>query len=316
MTHQKEAMLFTESFLVKEDDRRYFSQLKGRTKHDELFKVLLENFFLEFIDLFFPLVGSLIDRKHIRFLPQEIIVDIAAKDKHIIDILVETRLKGEKGIVVIHVENQSQRIPGYSEKMFRYYNRLYEKYRRKILPVVVYAHEEKITEEDSFQIEFSFMTVVSFNYLMVHLVKENWRKYIRKNNPVAAALLSKMNYKEEEKVGIKIEFARMMANMQLDLAKSTILTTFFETYLKLNQEQQEEYKRQLNDKLKPEEVEKFMQLTTSYHEEGRKEGKEIGLEMTLTALEAFREGKNIEEVMILTGLKRDELLKIQAHALK
>ncbi len=125
-------------------------------------------------------------------------------------------------------------------------------------------------------------------------------------------------------MGIKIEFARMMANMQLDLAKSTILTTFFETYLKLDREQEEDYKRQLNDKLKPEEVEKFMQLTTSYHEEGRKEGreegkeegKEIGLEMTLAALEAFREGKNIEEVMILTGLERDKLLKIKAHALK
>jgi hypothetical protein len=169
-------------------------------------------------------------------------------------------------------------------------------------------------------------------YLMVHLVKENWREYISKNNPVAAALLSKMNYTEEEKVRIKIEFARMMANMQLDLAKSTILTTFFETYLQLDREQEEEYKKQLSVVLKPEEVEQFVQLTTSYHEEGRKEGriegkeegreegreegKEIGLEMTLTALEAFREGKNLDEVMILTGLERDKLLKIQAHAFK
>ncbi len=97
---------------------------------------------------------------------------------------------------------------------------------------------------------------------MVHLVKENWREYIRKNNLVAAA------------------------------------------------------------------VEQFVQLTTSYHEEGHKEGriegkeegreenKEIGLEMTLTALEAFREGKNLDEVMSLTGLERDNLLKIQAHAFK
>jgi hypothetical protein len=35
-----------------------------------------------------------------------------------------------------------------------------------------------------------------------------------------------MNYTEEEKVGIKIEFSRMMANMQLDIAKSTLLTSF------------------------------------------------------------------------------------------
>ncbi len=49
---------------------------------------------------------------------------------------------------------------------------------------------------------------------------------------------------------------------------------------------------------------------------GKEEGREIGLEMTLAALEAFRDGKNIEEVIILTGLERDKLLKIQVHAFK
>ncbi len=36
--------------------------------------------------------------------------------------------------------------------------------------------------------------------------------------------------------------------------------------------------------------------------------------MTLTALEAFREGKSLDEVMLLTGLERDQLLKIKAYA--
>ena len=38
--------------------------------------------------------------------------------------------------------------------------------------------------------------------------------------------------------------------------------------------------------------------------------------MTLTALQAFREGKDFEEVMKLTGLERDKLLKIQEQAFK
>jgi len=38
--------------------------------------------------------------------------------------------------------------------------------------------------------------------------------------------------------------------------------------------------------------------------------------MTLTALQAFREGKDFEEVMKLTGLERDKLLIIQEQALK
>jgi predicted transposase/invertase (TIGR01784 family) len=255
-----------------------------REKHDELFKLLLENFFLEFIELFFPQVSSLIDSKHIIFMPQEVIVDILAKDKHIVDILVETRFKDEEGIVLIHVENQSQKVPGYNEKMFRYYSRLYEKYRKKILPVIVYAHKEKAREAESFEIVFSFLPVLAFNFLAVHLVRENWRDYIRKNNPVAAALLSKMNYTEEEKVSIKIEFSRMMANMQLDLAKSTLLTIFFETYLKLSKEQDKEYQERLPRELTPREVTTFMQLTTSYHEEGRKEGRIEGIKESILDL--------------------------------
>jgi predicted transposase YdaD len=50
--------------------------------------------------------------------------------------------------------------------------------------------------------------------------------------------------------------------------------------------------------------------------EGLEEGMEKGLEMTLTALQAFREGKDLEEVMNLTGLERDILLKIQIQAFK
>jgi len=38
--------------------------------------------------------------------------------------------------------------------------------------------------------------------------------------------------------------------------------------------------------------------------------------MTLTALQAFREGRDFEEVMKLTGLESEQLQKIQEQALK
>ncbi len=51
-------------------------------------------------------------------------------------------------------------------------------------------------------------------------------------------------------------------------------------------------------------------------EQGLEKGLEQGLKMTLTALQAFREGKELEEVMNLTGLERDKLLEIQKQALQ
>lgn len=34
----------------------------------------------------------------------------------------------------------------------------------------------------------------------------NWRDILNKDNPVAAALLSKMGYQEQEKVKVKLDF--------------------------------------------------------------------------------------------------------------
>ncbi|MBS3977458.1 MAG: Rpn family recombination-promoting nuclease/putative transposase [Syntrophomonadaceae bacterium] len=282
-----------------------------------MFKLLLETFFADFIDLFFPQVSQLMEQDHLEFRPQEVITDVLDQEKHVVDILVETRLKGEEGLILIHVENQSQRLPDYNRKMFKYFARLYEKYQQKILPIVVYAHDAAVEEEDSFRIGFSFLDVLEFRFLKVQLRKEPWRKYIQSANPVAAALMSKMNYSKEERVNVKIEFARMLANMRLDLARNTLLTAFFETYLKLNKTEEEEYRQRLPIELKPEEVRYFMEITTSYHEKGReegiREGREEGIKEGIkeVALTALKEGASLEFVMKITGLSKEELLEMQ-----
>ncbi|HIE12467.1 MAG TPA: transposase [Desulfotomaculum sp.] len=211
------------------------------------------------------------------------------------------------------MENQAQRLPDYSRKMFKYFARLYEKYQQKILPIVMHAHDAAVDEEDRFQIGFSFMNVLEFRFLKVQLRKEPWRKFIGSNNPVAAALISKMNYSATERVSVKIEFTRMLANMRLDLARNTLLTAFFETCLKLNEVEEEEYRQRLPRELKPEEVKYYMEITTSYHQKGREEGIKEGIKegKKEVALTALKEGATLGFVMKITGLSREELLKIQ-----
>ncbi|MBS4025853.1 MAG: hypothetical protein KGZ96_09295 [Clostridia bacterium] len=194
-------------------------------------------------------------------------------EKHIVEIIIETKLADEEGLVLIHVEGQAQRLLDYNKKMFKYFARLYEKYQRKILPIVVYSHDAKLDEVDNFKIEFSFLKVLEFNFLMLQLRKIPWRQYIRSNNQVAAALIGMMNYTEIEKISVRIEFARMMTNMQLDPARSALLTAFIETYVKLTEEEEILYRDRLKQELTQQEVEKLIEITTSYHENGREQGK-------------------------------------------
>lgn len=248
---------------------------ENQIDHDRLFKELLETFFTEFMELFFPEAARSIDLIQIKFLQQELFTDVTAGEKHKVDILVETRLKNEPGLILVHVEPQAYVQKNFNERMFIYFSRLYEKYRRRILPVAVFSYDRVLNEPDSFKLGFPFLDVLNFRFYKLELKKLNWQEYIQSDNPVAAALLSKMGFKPEEKVPVKLEFMRMLVRLKLDPARMELLAGFFETYLKLNREEEEQYNRELG-KLDSKEVDVIMQITTSWHEKGRAEGRAEG----------------------------------------
>ena len=213
--------------------------------HDRLFKELLESFFAEFLALFFPEAHAAVDLTHLKFLQQEIFADITAGEKHVVDLLAETKLRGEDGLILIHVENQAQVQPDFAERMFVYFSKLYQKFHRRILPIAVFGYDEIREEPDFFQLNFPFFDVMQFKFYKLELKQHNWRDYIQSDNPVAAALLGKMGCRPAEKVRVKIEFLRMLTRMRLDPARLVLLAGFFETYLKLDRAEEAQFLSEL-----------------------------------------------------------------------
>jgi hypothetical protein len=74
---------------------------------------------------------------------QEVFTDIVKGEKREIDILAEVSLKGENRIILIHVEPQSTLQNEFHERMFIYCSRLYEKFRKPILPIGVFSWQIK-----------------------------------------------------------------------------------------------------------------------------------------------------------------------------
>src|SRR5690606_23164513 len=107
----------------------------------------------------------------------------------------------------------------------------------------------------------------------IELHKHNWREYMQSNNPVAAALLSKMGYNKSEKVRVKLEFLRMLVRLQLDPARTELLAVFFDTYLKLNAQEEIVLYNEVQQMPKEAHV---MELMTSWEKKGRKEGLKEG----------------------------------------
>jgi len=147
-----------------------------------------------------------------------------------------------------------------------------------------------------------FFHVLDFHYMTLHLCKKNWKDYIRSDNPAAAALLSKMGYQEKERIRVKKEFLRMIVRMKLDPARQRLIYGFFETYLKLTEEEEEKLMKEVQ---KLPEADKVMELPISYEEKGIEKG------VKKVALEMLKKGSAINYIAEVTHLDKDEIKKLQ-----
>ncbi|OUM86192.1 Rpn family recombination-promoting nuclease/putative transposase [Parageobacillus thermoglucosidasius] len=274
--------------------------------HDRLFKELIQAFFEEFILLFFPNMYEHIDFCHLSFLSEELFTDVTAGEKYRVDLLVETKLKGEDGLIIVHIENQSYVQPSFPERMFIYFSRLFEKYRTNIVPIAVFSYDAIRDEPSSFTLPLPFGNILHFRFFPVELRKQNWRNYIRSDNPIAAALLSKMGYTESERIELKKQFLRMLVRLELDEAKQRLLIGFFETYVRLSDDEEQQLRNEVNQ-METKEKEQVLELLISYEQKGKREGaKQKEREMMRKMI---AKGMSIADIAHIFDLTEEEVHK-------
>lgn len=220
--------------LIREQD-----ETSTYTHHDQLFKELIHTFFEEFLEAFFPEVYNSIDFSSIHPLTGETFTDLHEGESRTADIVIEAKVKHQDTIIIIHIEPQSYQQTNFHERMYMYFSLLYNKYRKPILPIAIFTYDNVGNEKNEFHIQFPFFDVLSFRFLTLPLRKMNWRQYIQSDNPVAAALLSKMGFHEDERIQVRKEFLRMLVRMKLNPAKERYIYGFFESYLKFNEVEEE-----------------------------------------------------------------------------
>lgn len=296
--------------LIKENPSEY-------TRHDQLFKQLIKAFFEEFLEAFFPDIHEQIDFERIIFLSEEMFTGVYEGDKRILDLVVEVKLKTTDALIVVHIEPQSYKQTDFNDRMFNYYSMLYNRVKKLVIPIAVFSYEESWDKSD-FIVRFLDYEILTFNYLTIHLRKQNWRSFIKKDNPIAGALLSKMGYADNERVQVKLEFFQTLARLRLDREKNDLLIGFFESYLKLTDEEEAVFVKEASKLKNAEEV---LELPISYEERGKKIGREEGLEKGLAegrikerkevARNMLNKGLDIELIKDITKLSLDEIEQLK-----
>lgn len=244
--------------------------------HDRLFKELLSTFLIEFIQLFLPEMMAYLEPESVTFLDKEVFTDVTAGEKYETDLLAQVQFQGEPSFFLVHIENQASPQTAFGKRMFRYFARLYEKYDYPIYPIVVFSYNQPIAPApDEFEIKFPDFSVLRFSYRVIQLNQLNWRNFLTQQNPVAAALMAKMNIAPADRPKVKAECLRLLVTLDLDPARIQLISGFIDTYLRLNPDEKLEFDATLNQ-ADPKVRGEVMEIVTSWQLEGREEGREEG----------------------------------------
>ncbi len=256
------------------------------TDYDRLFKELLATFFVEFLELFFPAIHAHTDLNSLTFLDKEVFTDVTSGEKHEADLVARARLRGQDSFFLFHLESQSERQEHFGLRMFRYFARFHEKYALPVYPIAVLSFDSpRKLQPHTYRVDFPDGPVLDFSYRLVQLNRLHWRDFVNKPNPVASALMAKMSIAKKDRPRVKAECLRLVLTLKLNDAKMQLISGFIATYLRLNAEDEQQFKQVLKE-IAPEKEEKAMQLMNSWEEKGWHRGKLEGkLELVLRLLE-------------------------------
>ena len=284
------------------------------TSHDQAFKELISTFFMEFLELFLPEFAATIDPTSVIFLQQEYFIDLVEGEEKIVDLLAEVKLAGEDATILIHLEPQSTSQTIFPQRLFFYFARLHQKHLKRIYPIAIFSYDKpKKVAKTSYTVGFLHLKVLEFNFAAIQLNQLDWRDYLDRSNPVAAALMAKMRIATKDRPKVKAECLRLLVTLKLDPAKSRLISKFVDTYLRLNVQEESTFQSEI-DKMGMTQKEEIMQTMTSWEEKGMERGLEKGLERATQsiALNMLKDNFSLEQISRLTGLTIAQLQQMQA----
>jgi hypothetical protein len=225
-----------------------------------------------------------LDRNSITFLDKEVFTDVTEGERHESDLVAQVKFRGKESFFLIHVEAQESSRKWFNRRMFTYFARFHEKFVLPIYPIVIFSYSKPKREAISqYVVDFTDFKVLEFNYQVVQLNRLNWRDFLNQPNPVASALMAKMNIAEKERAKVKAECLRLLITLRLDPARMQLISGFIDTYLNLNPVEERQFQEEISTFSQPVQ-EGVMQITTSWMRQGIELGIEQGIEREKTLI--------------------------------
>lgn len=168
--------------------------------HDQRFKALIQEFFGDFLRLFFNTWAERFDLEHVEWLDKEMLPDPPDGKRHQLDLIARLNAKQpiegqnvekpDEWLALVHIEIESpDQTTSIKSRLPAYYVSLRQKHQLPVLPIVLYL---KVGLDgigiDTFEERFWELCPLKFTYLYVGLPRLNAVEYVRGDNWLGVAL--------------------------------------------------------------------------------------------------------------------------------
>jgi hypothetical protein len=225
--------------------------------HDQRFKILLQTFFQEFLDLFFPQWAQRFDCSRVEWLEKEVFTDPPQGERRYLDLVaklptrevVPPQREGEQEswIALIHVEIEyADTVQPLRARMHDYYEQLRRQHHLPVLPIALYLCVGlNGLGIDGYEEHFWDFRPLHFEYLYVGLPGLSAEDYLTRDNWLAVALAALMDIPADRRAWLTAEaLNRLVSSPETD-QRRYLLCECVQAYAPLEDRQWQQLERLL-----------------------------------------------------------------------
>jgi hypothetical protein len=273
---------------------------------------LLHSFLPEFLLLVAPRQAHRLKLEHGEFLRQETFTGFPGGDLRRADVVYRTEtLSGRPEVVLIHVETESRFRREFDRRMARYGLSLFLRHDVSLLPVALFLKggaeaEQREIYPRMVELDAAGFWFARYRYLAVALSQGKAERYLRRKDPLAAALAALMPYRSGSPAEHKLRCLRKIAAArELNPLRSFQLSNIVQKYIQLDTREEKKFQTIITDDIR-EEVNRM----ETFWERNEREWTEIGVlrgkQQILLQLLELRFGKLPKQVTERVEACRDD----------
>jgi hypothetical protein len=207
---------------------------------DILWKGIIEDFFPDFLTFYYPEALAIFDfSKGYEFLDKELEqITLPSSSKHrIADKLVKVFTnEGVEQWVLIHIEVQGYEDDEFAERMFTYYYRICDKYKKNISALAIFTDDVPKFRPNRYEMSF-IRTSLIYSYEIFKLSDFKPKDFQSSNNPFAIVMetalygLKRNKLNDEKLFSVKLDLARRLNAKGFPKETFAKLCSFIKAYV-------------------------------------------------------------------------------------